>query len=365
MAIGLSAARNDCGSESIATASRWATASRDTCPLMSLKVTDSEGLNAEARRAPRGSRCARKDTAMRIIILTLLILISAAPKAIAQNVATLEGQVICCEDCWTRADRKTVPFGTRADLAKAAECVANGDPTLLAVTAADGTTNFYQLETGAFKKPGKNWLELVGSRVEVSGPTRMQKGKRFVRVNHLKVLVTPDKIASEPDVIGSETELVLKDLFGVEQKLSAYRGRIVVLNFWATWCGPCREEMPDLTAVQNQYAALGLQVIGAAADKLEDQKEVREFITTVKVNFPVWLGASTEDMSKFGLGPALPGTAIIGRDGRIIAVFPGVVKQAELRMQLDKLIARSQSDAERQIALERKAKRPEISSVPS
>src|SRR4030095_12081604 len=120
----------------------------------------------------------------------------------------------------------------------------------------------------------------------------------------------------------------LKDLFGVEQKLSSYRGRVVVLNFWATYCGPCVKEMPDLAAIQNQYAALGVQVVGASAETLADQKVVRKFITHLKINCPVWLGATTEDMALFGLGPALPGTAIIGRDGKIVAVFRGVIKQA-------------------------------------
>jgi thiol-disulfide isomerase/thioredoxin len=302
---------------------------------------------------------------MKNVLIILCLLICVISSATAQNAtAKLEGQIVCCEDCWNRADRKTVSYGTSADLVKAAECISNGDPTLLAVTDSAGATMFYQLEEGKYKKPGKNWLELVGSRVAINGVTRKKKDKQFVRVDELKVLATPQQIAPSPNVIGAEAELVLKDLFGVEQKLSALRGRVVVLNFWATWCGPCVKEMPDLAAVQNQYAALGVQVIGASADSLAEQKEVRKFITNLKINFPVWLEASTGDMARFGLGPALPGTAIIGRDGKIVTVFQGVTTLAELKKRLDMLIAQSQREAKDQIALARE-KRQDVSSVPS
>ncbi len=301
---------------------------------------------------------------MRVLLVLLLLVGAFVQISSAQTTTRLEGQVVCCEDCWNRADRKTVAYGTPSDLAKAAECVGKGDPTLLAVLDKEGKTTFYQLEEGKFKKPGKNWLEFIGSRVEINGATLAKKDKRFIRVDELKVLATPQQIAPQPNVIGAEAELVLKDLFGVEQKLSAYRGRVVVLNFWATYCGPCRKEMPDLAAIQNQYAALGVQVIGAAADTLAEQKEVRKFISEVKVNFTVWLGATTGDMARFGLGPALPGTAIIGRDGKIVAVFPGAVTAADLKKQLETLIAKSQKEVREQIALA-SGKKTDTSSVPS
>ncbi len=302
---------------------------------------------------------------MKHVLVILCLFAFGISNAVAQSAATkLEGQIVCCEDCWNQADRKSVPYGTQADLVKSAECISNGDPTLIAVTNSAGATTFYQLEEGKYKKPGKNWLELVGSRVAINGATRKKKDKHFVRVDELKVLATPQQIAPPPNVIGAEAELVLKDLFGVEQKLSALRGRVVVLNFWATWCGPCVKEMPDLTAIQNQYAALGVQVVGASADSLAEQKEVRKFITNLKINFPVWLEASTADMARFGLGPALPGTAIIGRDGKIVAVFQGVITVAELKKRLETLIAQSQKEAKDQIALA-KGKKQDVASVPS
>jgi thiol-disulfide isomerase/thioredoxin len=158
----------------------------------------------------------------------------------------------------------------------------------------------------------------------------------------------------------------LKDLFGAEQKLSAYRGRIVVLNFWATWCGPCKKEMPDLAAIQNSYAAYGVQVIGASADTLAELNAVRQFIKETTVNFPVWLGATAEQMAQFGLGPGLPGAAIIGRDGKIVAIYRSVVTQEEIKKHLDKLVAIGEREAKReQIAMAKSGSKPEASSVPS
>ena len=300
-----------------------------------------------------------------LFLLFLTLCLAAAVTAQTPAKTTkLTGQIVCCEDCWAEADRRTIAYGTPADLAKAAGCIAKGDPTLLAVMDAAGKTTFYQLEDGKFQKPGKNWLEFVGKKVEITGATRAAKKKQFVKVDELNVPAAPPG-QDLSAFVGKDAELALKDLFGVEQNLNSLRGRIVVLNFWATWCGPCKKEMPDLAAIQNQYAALGVQVIGAAADTLAEQKAVREFITKVKVNFPIWLGASTADMARFSLGPALPGTAIIGRDGKIVAVYPGVITEADLKKRLETLIAASQREATNQIAQAQKANKPETSSVPS
>ena len=298
-------------------------------------------------------------------VLTPLFFLQSASAQTSNASGRIEGQILCCEDCWNKADRRKVPYGSPEDLAQAAKCIANGDPTLLAATAADGVTKLYQLEDGKFKRPEPNWLSYVGSRVEITGPVRVSKKQNFVRVDELKVLSKPSE-SPLPDVTGKETELALKDLFGAEQKLSAYRGRIVVLNFWATWCGPCKKEMPDLAAIQNSYAAYGVQVIGASADTLAELNAVRRFIKETTVNFPVWLGATTEQMAQFGLGPGLPGTAIIGRDGKIVAVYRSVVTQEEIKKHLDKLVAMGERDAKReQMAMAKSGSKPEASSVPS
>ena len=304
---------------------------------------------------------------MKSLFLSLALTLCLFSIAVAQSpgAVKLEGQVVCCEDCWAKADRKTTTYGTRADLEKAKECVGNGDPTLLAVANSEGGFTLYELQSGKYKRPGKNWLVYIGKRIEVTGATGKKKERSFIKVDSLTVLAEPIAATEkEVNVIGTQAELALKDLFGVEQRLSAYRGRIVVLNFWATYCVPCKKEMPDLAAVQNQYAALGVQVVGAAADAAEDKQKVMQFIKDTKLNFPVWLGASAEDMQRFGLGSALPGTVIIGRDGKIVATYRGIIKLAELKKQLDTLFASAESESKGQVAVV-KDKPGKASSVPS
>ncbi|HVG34968.1 MAG TPA: TlpA disulfide reductase family protein [Pyrinomonadaceae bacterium] len=302
-----------------------------------------------------------------LFALSLLLLFAGA--ASAQNLSVrLEGQVVCCADCWAEADRTKVEYGTVEDLLKAKSCVAGGDPTLLAVREGDAFT-LYQLEQGKFRLPGKDWLEYVGKRVAVTGAVRKKKEQSTIRVDALEVLAASIAEREAANVLGQEVDLTLKDLYGAEQRLSSLKGRIVVLNFWATYCVPCRKEMPDLASIQNEYAALGVQVVGASVDEAADRAKVLQFVKETRINFPIWMGAATADMMRFGLGSALPGTVIVGRDGRVAKIISGIVNQADLKKQIETMLASAEltAAAERkreQVAVAKK-KTGEASSVPS
>jgi len=275
---------------------------------------------------------------------------------------TLQGQLVCSL-CWFEADRKTTPYGSPADIECAKDCAGKNIPPAVAVTEADGF-KLYVIEAKDFQKHKATWIDYVGQRVEVTGRTRSKDKKDYVAVDELRLL--PARLQDEsqaPSVVGSEPDLALKDLFGIEQRLSGYRGKIVVLNFWATWCVPCRQEMPDLAAIQNEYAALGVQVIGAAADSLGDRPKVMQFVKETKINFPIWLGVTTADMKRFGLGPALPGTAILSREGKILWLSPTVITHAALKKQIESLLA-GDARAVKEIA-ERTHGPVEASMVPS
>ena len=131
---------------------------------------------------------------MRRLLTSLLLLAAlggASTRAAAQNRATkLEGQVVCCADCWAEADRNVTPFGTAEDLLKAKSCVEGGDPTLIAVNEGEKFT-LYQLEQGKFKLPGKNWLEFVGRRVAVTGTVRKKKEAGVVEASAERVAASP------------------------------------------------------------------------------------------------------------------------------------------------------------------------------
>lgn len=297
-----------------------------------------------------------------LVLLSSVLILSSHSPAQAQNKrTTLEGQVVCCAECWAEADRTKVAYGTTEDLLKAKSCVEGGDPTLLAVREGD-QFKFYQLATGNYRLPGKNWLEFVGKSIAVEGTLVSRKETTIIRVDSLKVLAASLAEQEAAKSVGRQHELTLKDLSGVEQSLAALKGRIVILNFWATYCIPCRKEMPDLAAIQNEFAAFGVQVIGVNTDEAADRSEVLKFVKETKLNFPIWVDATTEHMIRFGLGAALPGTVIIGRDGRVAKVISGVVDQASLRKEIEKLLAVTAVNTTTRKETARKA---EVSAVPS
>jgi thiol-disulfide isomerase/thioredoxin len=272
---------------------------------------------------------------MRLIVsVVTFFLVSTSVFAQTSRTVKLKGQVVCSV-CWFEAtDRKKTPYGNSADIQCALDCSEEGLPQALAVEDEKGFT-LYTMELGAYKPNGKDFLDIVPKMVEVEGEVRTEKDKRFIKVNSLRVLNdTPVK----PVPVSSDAVLALKDLTGANQSLTGYKGRVVVLNFWATWCEPCKKEMPDLAAIQNDYAAFGVQVIGAAGDEAAESAKVLKFTREFKVNFPVWVGATTDDMQRFGVGTVLPATVIIDREGKIAWREIGIIKPDVLRKELDKLL---------------------------
>ncbi|HJQ98045.1 MAG TPA: TlpA disulfide reductase family protein [Candidatus Polarisedimenticolaceae bacterium] len=253
--------------------------------------------------------------------------------------ATLTGQVVC-SNCWFEADRAKVAYGTDDDLACAKRCADKGIGQSLAVREAGGTYKLVALEAGVIAGGKKALLDAVAATVEVEGELR-EGEKAVFRVDALRVLPS---IAGKGDRPLSGP-LVLHDLSGVEQRLEAFRGRIVVLNFWATWCKPCVEEMPDLAKIQQRYGAWNVQVVGAAADDAGGKAAVVAFLKKSQVGFPIWLGATTEQMTSFGLPPVLPGTIVFDRDGTVAAKFAGRVDPAKVRAEIDKLLGASSTIA--------------------
>ncbi len=133
-------------------------------------------------------------------------------------------------------------------------------------------------------------------------------------------------------------DLKLRDLNGQSVRLRDYRGRIVVLNFWATWCAPCNEEMPRLISAEKQYRSSGVLFIGASLDDRKSRRKVTQFVSTYQMSFPVWIGATGEDLARFGMGDAVPSTAFIDRDGRIVERVEGSILPDELEERIEWLL---------------------------
>ncbi len=120
--------------------------------------------------------------------------------------------------------------------------------------------------------------------------------------------------------------LQLQSLEGKTVKLSDYKGKIVVLNFWATWCPPCREEIPDLVALQKQYAAQGVVVLGVSMDEGGPAK-VASFAKKYGINYPVVMGDAKASADYGGI-QVLPTTFIIDRAGKIVDGLQGATDRA-------------------------------------
>jgi thiol-disulfide isomerase/thioredoxin len=120
-------------------------------------------------------------------------------------------------------------------------------------------------------------------------------------------------------------EFKFKDLGGKDLSLEASRGKVILLNFWATWCGPCRAEIPELIALQNRYEDR-LQIIGLVVDD-DDESEIRKVIASEGMNYPVAL-ADPETRFAYGGIAALPTVFVINADGRVVQKHVGLFDPA-------------------------------------
>jgi thiol-disulfide isomerase/thioredoxin len=133
----------------------------------------------------------------------------------------------------------------------------------------------------------------------------------------------------------------LPDLDGKPQALDQWRGKVVVVNFWATWCAPCREEIPLFVRLQQKYGAQGLQFVGIAIDQPE---KVRPYAAELGMNFPILMGGVEGLNLARALGNTagvLPFTVIVGRDGKIVSTEVGAAKEVKFEAALLPLLTRS------------------------
>jgi len=140
-------------------------------------------------------------------------------------------------------------------------------------------------------------------------------------------------------VLGQETkapQLKLKDLNGRIVRLSDYRGKVVLINFWATWCPPCRAEMPDLVKLQREHGKEGLQIIGVTYPP-ETKARVRKFARSLKLNYPIALG-TREIKTRFSSEETLPLTVVINRNGNVSDVISGILLRKEFDEKIKPLL---------------------------
>src|SRR5580693_9356125 len=119
-------------------------------------------------------------------------------------------------------------------------------------------------------------------------------------------------------------------------RLSDLRGKAVLLNFWATWCGPCKIEMPWFVDLQNQYASQGFQIVGVAMDD-GSKEDIAKFAKDMGVNYPILIGKDSVG-DAYGGVPALPQSFLIARDGKIVDKIVGLRGKAEIEDSIKKAL---------------------------
>jgi len=130
-------------------------------------------------------------------------------------------------------------------------------------------------------------------------------------------------------------DFTVKDLKGREISLSNYSGKVVFLNFWATWCAPCKAEIPDFIEAYKQYKDKGMEIIGISVDRIS-QKSVLKFVEKYKINYPVVMG--TDKIQKdYEPGPYVPTTIIIDQEGKIRHRHIGYMSKETLKDYFQKL----------------------------
>jgi thiol-disulfide isomerase/thioredoxin len=143
--------------------------------------------------------------------------------------------------------------------------------------------------------------------------------------------------ASEDDdhaAAGTDAPLdfTLKDMNGVDVKLESFRGKVILINFWATWCGPCRVEIPWLIELQNQYSK-DLVVLGISVD--DTAEKMKPYATSMQINYPLLVGLGREDVQD-AYGPlwGIPVSVFVGRDGKIAKKHSGIASKEQFEQEI-------------------------------
>lgn len=153
-------------------------------------------------------------------------------------------------------------------------------------------------------------------------------------------LITEKKITASVSKDGKKAaDFTLKTLDGKNVKLSDYKGKVVIIDFWATWCPPCRKGIPDLISLQNEFKDK-LVVIGISLDQQNTLKDLAPFIKQYGINYPVVLGTE-KVVQDYGNIQAIPTSFIIDQSGNIVDTHVGLVSKSNYTNKINQLLKKS------------------------
>jgi thiol-disulfide isomerase/thioredoxin len=137
----------------------------------------------------------------------------------------------------------------------------------------------------------------------------------------------------------------LRDLDGKKTRVSDLAGQVVVLNFWATWCGPCKEELPRLSQIAQQYASKKVVFVLASVDETNRLDTVREYVRSHNITLPVWIGGSTDQLEQISGANIVPATVILDQNGELIRTINGEAREEDVREAVDWVLSGRQGAA--------------------
>jgi peroxiredoxin len=148
-----------------------------------------------------------------------------------------------------------------------------------------------------------------------------------------------EKSACDPKAKPANLNFTLKDMNGKDIALSGYKGNVILLDFWATWCGPCKIEIPGFVEMYAKYRPQGFVVIGISID--DPVSKLRPFVDQFKMNYPVLLGLDRDDVKNaFGPLVGFPTSFLIGRDGRVCQQHVGFASREQFEREIKALLSK-------------------------
>ena len=179
---------------------------------------------------------------------------------------------------------------------------------------------------------------------------RKQNAERLL-ASAAKAELVPDPNGGPPQFISPlkgkpAPAFTLEDLSGKKVSLASYKGKAVLINFWATWCGPCKIETPWLVELRNQYAAQGFEILGVSTDDLDrddqklfanEKKDIAKSAETLHIDYPVLIDGATLSKPYDGLD-AMPTSYFVDRKGTVVAVQLGLTSKADIEGNIKKAL---------------------------
>lgn len=199
-----------------------------------------------------------------------------------------------------------------------------------------------KLHLNLIKKIGGAILIITGIIMILGGPDKTYENFKKAVSNSVESIENKSTDKKENKTTNNKklaADFTLVDQYGTIHKLSDYKGKVVFLNFWATWCPPCRGEMPDIEAIYKEYSSDEVVILGVATPNLGQegtQDEIVTFLSKNKYTFPVVFDIKGEVIEKYNIS-AFPTTFIIDKEGYIIKKVPGAMKKETMKSLIDKI----------------------------